>query len=45
MYEVLFLWIVWGVAGMFLALSAIMAIACVVYPLSILFEGIKKKLL
>lgn len=45
MYEVLFTWIVYGVAGMFLTLSAIMAIACIVYPLGILFEEIKKKLL
>ena len=38
-------WLVWGVAGMFFTLAAIMAIACIVYPFSILFEGIKKKLL
>ena len=45
MYEVLFTWIVYGVAGMFLMMSAIMAMACIIYPLSILFEGIKKRLL
>ena len=45
MYEVLFTWIVYGVAGMFLMMATIMAIACIVYPLSILFEGIKNKLL
>ena len=39
------LWLSYGVAAMFLTLAGIMAIACVIYPLSILFEGIKRKLL
>jgi len=38
-------WLVWGVAGMFFTLAAIMAIACIIYPFSILFEGIRKNLL
>ena len=37
--------IVYGLAGMFLTLSAIIAVAGVVYPLYTLFEGIKNKLL
>lgn len=39
------LWLSYGVAAMFLTLAAVMAIACIIYPLSILFEGIKRKLL
>jgi len=41
----IFTWLVYGVAAMFLTLAGIMAIACIIYPLSILFEGIKRKLL
>ena len=37
--------LVWAVAGMFLVLSAIIALAAVIYPFHILFEGIKRKLL
>jgi len=37
--------LVYAVAGMFLLLSAIIALAAVIYPFYILFEGIKNKLL
>ena len=37
--------LVWMLAGMFLLLSAIIALAAVIYPFYILFEGIKNKLL
>ena len=37
--------IVYGLAGMFLTLSAIIAVAGVIYPFYVLFEGIKNKLL
>ena len=37
--------LVWMLAGMFLLLSAIIALAAVIYPFYILFEGIKEKLL
>ena len=37
--------LVWALAGMFLLLSAIIALAAVIYPFHVLFEGIKNKLL
>jgi|GEM_PF-4717468 hypothetical protein len=39
------MWLVYGVSSMFLTLTAICAIACIIYPFALLFEGIKKKLL
>ena len=38
-------WLVYGVAAMFLTLSAICAVGCIFYPFYILFEGIRNKLL
>ena len=43
MINTLLLWLVWGVAGMFLTLASIMAVSCIIYPFYILFEGIKNK--
>jgi len=37
--------LVYAVAGMFLLLSAIIALAAVIYPFYTIFEGIKNKLL
>jgi len=39
------MWLVYGVAGMFLVLASIMALGCIIYPFYILFEGIRRKLL
>ena len=39
------LWLVYGVAAMFLTLSAVAALGAIIYPLYILFEGIRNKLL
>ena len=43
MISTLVMWLVWGVAGTFLALASIMAVGCVIYPFYIIFEGIKNK--
>ena len=39
------MWLVYGVASMFLTLAAIMAVGCIIYPFYVIFEGIKNKLL
>ena len=39
------MWLVYGVASMFLTLAAICGIGAIIYPFYILFEGIKNKLL
>jgi len=39
------LWLAWGMAGMFLTLSGIMALGCIIYPFYMIFEGIRRKLL
>jgi len=39
------LWLVWGMAGMFLVLAGIAALGAIIYPFYILFEGIRNKLL
>jgi len=38
-------YLVYGVAAMFLTLSAIMALGAIIYPFYMIFEGIKNKLL
>jgi len=38
-------WLVWGLAGMFLTLSAICALGAIIYPFYMIFEGIRNKLL
>ena len=39
------MWLVYGMAGMFLVLAAICALGAIIYPFYILFEGIRRKLL
>jgi hypothetical protein len=39
------MWLVWGLAGMFLVLAGIAALGAIIYPFYILFEGIRHKLL
>ena len=39
------MWLVYGVAGMFLVLAGIAALGAIIYPFYILFEGIRRKLL
>ena len=39
------LWLVWGMAGMFLVLAGIAALGAIIYPFYILFEEIRHKLL
>lgn len=39
------MWLVYGMAGMFLVLAAICAVGAIIYPFYILFEGIRNKLL
>jgi hypothetical protein len=39
------MWLVYGMAGMFLTLASICAVGCIIYPFYILFEGIRNKLL
>ena len=38
-------YLVYGVAAMFLTLSAICALGAIIYPFYIIFEGIRKELL
>ena len=38
-------WLVYGMAGMFLTLSAICALGAIIHPFYIIFEGIRNKLL
>lgn len=39
------MWLVYGVAGMFLTLAAIAALGAIIYPFYLLFEGIRNNLL
>ena len=39
------MWLVYGVASMFLTLAAVAALGAIIYPFYILFEGIRNKLL
>jgi hypothetical protein len=39
------LWLLYGVAGMFFTLAAIVAAGAIIYPFYILFKGIKEDLL
>jgi len=39
------MWLVYGVAGMFLVLAGIAALGAIIYPFYILLEGIRNKLL
>ena len=43
--ETIALWLIWGVAGMFLTLAAICALGCILYPFYIIWKGIKEELL
>jgi len=39
------MWLIYGMAGMFLVLAGIAALGAIIYPFYILFEGIRNKLL
>ena len=39
------MWLVYGMAGMFLVLAAICGLGAIIYPFYILLEGIRNKLL
>ncbi len=39
------LWLVWGMAGMFLVLAGIAALGAIIYPFYKIFERIRRKLL
>jgi hypothetical protein len=39
------MWLIYGMAGMFLVLAAICGLGAIIYPFYILFEGIRNKLL
>ena len=39
------MWLVWGMAGMFLVLAGIAALGAIIYPFYMIFEGIRRKLL
>jgi len=39
------IWLAWGMAGMFLTLSAICALGAIIYPFYMIFDGIRRKLL
>ena len=39
------LWLLYGVAGMFFTLAAIVAAGAIIYPFYIIWKGIKEKLL
>ena len=39
------MWLIYGVAGMFLTLASICAVGAIVYPFYLILDGIRRKLL
>ena len=39
------MWLIYGVAGMFLTLASIACLGAIIYPFYLIFEGIRRKLL